>query len=65
MLVASLGIRSEAEIGARNAIPDIEIALEQRARQVVKPYVVAAILMGVAALGVSGFSLYRSYRRRK
>jgi uncharacterized FAD-dependent dehydrogenase len=56
-------IRSEAEIGARKAIPDIELAVGQRARQAVKPYVIASLATGVVALAVGGFALYRSWKR--
>jgi hypothetical protein len=48
-------IRSEAE--------DIELAVGQRARQAVKPYVIASLATGVVALAVGGFALYRSWKR--
>lgn len=60
---AEAHIRTEAEAGARKAIPDIELAVEQRARHAVRPYVVAAIVMGAAALGVGGLALWKARRR--
>lgn len=60
---AEAHIRAEAEAGARKAIPDIEIAVAHRARDAVKPYVIAAVAMSAVALGVGGFALWKARKR--
>ena len=53
-------IRAQAEAGARQAIPDIKIEVEQTARSTVLPYVAAALILGAFGAIAGGLALYRS-----
>jgi len=55
-------IRTEAESGARKTIPDITLAVERRAKEAVKPYIIAAFAAAGVATAIGGFALYRTYR---
>lgn len=53
-------IRREAEVGARQAIPDIKLEVEQTARAAVRPFVIVAVVLGAVGAVVGGFALWRS-----
>lgn len=56
-------IRSEAEAGARKAIPDITTEVENTAKQAVTPIVTAAIVVGAAGVILGGIALWRTRRK--
>lgn len=55
-------IRSQAEAGARQAIPDIKAEVEVTARETVRPYVIGAIAVGALGGVLGGWALWRSFR---
>ncbi len=56
-------IRSEAEAGARQAIPDITTEVENTAKQAVMPYVIGAMIVGAIGGVLGGLALWRTRRK--
>jgi hypothetical protein len=51
-------IRSQAEAGAREAIPEITAAVEAEAESTIKPYLLGAFGIGLVALAFGGAAYF-------
>jgi len=56
-------IRTEAEAGARKAIPDITAEVKVAAKSAVKPIVTAALVAGAAGAVLGGIAIWISWRK--
>ena len=56
-------IRKEAQAGAERSIPMIEAQVRDAAKEAVKPYVIASLIVGGLGAVIGGWALVRSYRR--
>jgi len=58
-------IRSEAEKGARQAIPEIRRQVKQEAENAIKPYVLASLGLGALGLLAGISATIAAFRRRE
>lgn len=56
-------IQGEAKKGAEAAAPMIEAQVRGAAKEAVKPYVIASLIIGGLGAALGGWALARSYRR--
>ena len=58
-------IRAEAKRGAEQAAPTIEARVRKAAKDAVKPYVIASLIIGGLGAVVGGWALVRSFSRHR
>jgi hypothetical protein len=56
-------IRAQARAGAEQAIPTIRSEVREEAAATIRPYVIAALGLGVLAAGMSGYTFWKMRRR--